>query len=95
MGKVQMKVVLPWLVRWACGAGTRDFISPLATLVQHILFLPVNYFNIFVPFAQQHGSQSCWVACLSWVLPATVSGIFYTYVPAFSCVEIPGSNLSL
>ncbi len=45
-----MKVFLPWLVRWACGAGTKDFLSPLASLVQNILFLPVNYFNVFVPF---------------------------------------------
>ncbi len=30
---VQMKGVLPWFVRWACRAGTREFCSALAALV--------------------------------------------------------------
>jgi hypothetical protein len=25
---LQMNCVLPWLVRWACRAGTRDFVMP-------------------------------------------------------------------
>ncbi len=40
----QMKEVLPWLVRWACRAGTREFCSALAALVgpvQHIFFLTI------------------------------------------------------
>jgi len=31
--RVQSKRVLPWLVRWACHAGARDFCSALAVLV--------------------------------------------------------------
>ena len=49
--RVQMTVVLPWLVRWACLAGKRDFCSALAALVS-----PVQ--NIFFPhrtLAQQAG----------------------------------------
>jgi hypothetical protein len=44
------------IVCWACRAGTRDFCSALATLVgpvQNIVFFTVNYFNSFVPIAQQ------------------------------------------
>jgi hypothetical protein len=40
--RVQIKEVFPWLVRWACRAGTRDFCSALATSA-----VPVQ--NIFVP----------------------------------------------
>jgi hypothetical protein len=41
-----MKGVLPWLVRWACWAGTRDFCPTLAALVgpvQNIIFLIAHY----------------------------------------------------
>ncbi len=51
--KVQMRGVLPWLVRWTC---TRDFCPALAALVgpvENIYFLTVHYFNFFVPIAQQ------------------------------------------
>jgi hypothetical protein len=30
--KVQMKGIIPWLVRWACRAGASDFCSALAAL---------------------------------------------------------------
>jgi hypothetical protein len=55
---VQKKGVLPWLVRCACRAGTRDFFSALAALVspvQNIIFLIkyTAYFNSFVHIAQQ------------------------------------------
>jgi hypothetical protein len=36
---IQMKGVLPWVVRWAHLAGTRDFYPALAALVS-----PVQYF---------------------------------------------------
>ncbi len=55
---VQMKEVLPWLVRWACQAGTRDLYPALAALVspvKNICFLIVHYFNLCVPIAQQPG----------------------------------------
>ncbi len=45
--RVQKKGVLPWLVRWALHAGTRDFCPALAALVrpvQNIFFLAVHYF---------------------------------------------------
>jgi hypothetical protein len=56
--RVQMKGELPWLVRWACCAGTRDFCPSLAALVgpvQNITFLITHYFSSFVPIAQQAG----------------------------------------
>ncbi len=49
--RVQMKGVLPWLVHWACRAGTRDSCSALGALIG-----PVEiFFNFFVPLAQQAG----------------------------------------
>jgi hypothetical protein len=54
--RVHMRGVLPWLVRWACHAGTRDFCLALAALVgpvQNIFFLTVRYFNSFNSIAQQ------------------------------------------
>jgi hypothetical protein len=55
---VQIKGVLPWLVRWARRAGTRDFYIALAALVspvQNMFFLTVHQFNVCVPIAQQPG----------------------------------------
>jgi hypothetical protein len=46
--RVQMKGVLPWLVRWAGHAGTSDFSPALAALVgpvQNIYFFQLHYFN--------------------------------------------------
>jgi hypothetical protein len=45
---VHMKGVLPWFVRWARHAGTRDFCHALATLVgpkPNIVFLTGHYFT--------------------------------------------------
>ncbi len=56
--RVKMKGVLPWLVSWACRAGTWYFWSALAALVgpvQNIFFFPLHYFNSFVPIAHQAG----------------------------------------
>jgi hypothetical protein len=53
-----MEGALAWLVRWDLLAGTRDFCHASAALsdpVQNIFFLAVNYFNSFVPIAQQAG----------------------------------------
>jgi hypothetical protein len=58
----QMKGILPWLVRWACSACTRDFFA-LAALddpVQNDFSLTLHCFNSFVPIAQQAG----WAALL-------------------------------
>jgi hypothetical protein len=59
--RAQMKEVLSWLVRWACRAGTKDFCSAVAVLVdlvQNIFFLTVHYFNSFVPTAKQAGQAA-------------------------------------
>ncbi len=48
--------VLPWLVRWARRAGTRDFYPAMAVLVsleQNNIFLTANI--LCVPIAQQPG----------------------------------------
>ncbi len=58
--RVQMKGVLPWLVRWARRAGTM-FCLALTGQVENIFFLTVHYFNCFVPIAQQ---KPCRVACI-------------------------------
>ncbi len=47
--RVQMKGVLPWLIRWAC-----RLVEP----VQNTFFLTVHYFNSFVPIAQQAGQAA-------------------------------------
>jgi hypothetical protein len=51
-----MKGVLPWLVRWALYAGTRDFYPDLAALVDPVkkyIFLAVNYvFQLIFEFSQ-------------------------------------------
>jgi hypothetical protein len=59
--RVQMKVVIPWLIFWALRADTRDFDPALAALViqykiLNIFFLTVHYFNPFVLIAQHVGS---------------------------------------
>ncbi len=55
--RVQMKGVLPWLVRWACRAGTRDFCPALAASrrpsTKYFLPFPAHYFSSFVFIAQQ------------------------------------------
>jgi hypothetical protein len=51
-----MKGILPWLVRWACLAGTRDFCSPLAALVGQVQNIFCTLFR--VPIAQQPGQAA-------------------------------------
>ena len=56
--RVQMRGVLPWLVRWTRRAGTIDFCLALAALdstVQNIIFLTIHFFTLLVPIAQQPG----------------------------------------
>jgi hypothetical protein len=58
MKRVQKKGVPPWLDHCVFRAGTRDFCSGLAAIVsteQNIFFLTKQYFNSFVPSAQQPG----------------------------------------
>jgi hypothetical protein len=56
--RVQMKGVLPWLVHWACRAGSRDFypaLAALVSLVKNIFFLTVHFVNLCVLIARQPG----------------------------------------
>ncbi len=39
---VQMKGALPWLVRWACRAGTRDVCSALASSLGRVVLIRKN-----------------------------------------------------
>ncbi len=55
---VQMKGVLPWLVRRALRAGTRDFFPALASLVspvENIFFPHRTLFQFVYPMTQQPG----------------------------------------
>jgi hypothetical protein len=54
-----MKGVLPWLVHWACRAGTRDFCSVFSSRPRtKYFFLAVRYFHYFFPIAQQAGQAA-------------------------------------
>jgi hypothetical protein len=46
-----MKGVLPWLVRWACHAGTRDFHSALASLVDPVQKIFFPHHTISIPLS--------------------------------------------
>jgi hypothetical protein len=84
-----MKEVLPWLVLWACHAGTRDFRSALAALVgpvQNIFFLAVHFFNSFVPIAHQAG-QGVVLGFLSLVCVSGYEFGSYIIVPDFYCTR--------
>ncbi len=62
-----MKGVLPWLVRWACRAGIRDFCSVVATLVgpvQNNFSSPYTISIHMSPTPSKLDRQPCWVACL-------------------------------
>jgi hypothetical protein len=62
-----MKGVLPWLVRWACRAGTRDFCSALAAEVDPVQNIFSSSYTISMPLSpspSKLGRQPCWVACL-------------------------------
>jgi hypothetical protein len=48
--RVQMKAVFPWLVHWACRAGTRYFLLHWLLKSAHY---KIFFFNSFVPIAHQ------------------------------------------
>jgi hypothetical protein len=52
--KVQMKGVLPWLVRWVCYAGIRNVCSALAAL-----FGPVQIYQIYSLLARLVAPSIC------------------------------------
>jgi hypothetical protein len=56
---VQMKGVLPWLVSWACRAGSIDFCYVFAALVGPVFFPHRTLFQFLCPNAQQAGQGSC------------------------------------
>ncbi len=65
--RVQMKGVLPWLFRWACAAGTRDFCPALAALIGPVQNIFSSPYTISMPLSlspSKLGRQLCWVACL-------------------------------
>jgi hypothetical protein len=76
---------LPWLVCWACRAGTRDFCSAMAALlcpVQNIFFITEHYFNSCVPIALQAGQAVVLGRCVSGAYTTTLyvmvlDGLFY------------------
>ncbi len=68
--RVQMKGVLPWLVRWACRVRTKDLDSALAALVgpvQNIFSSPYTISIPLSPSPSKLGRLSCRVACLLYV----------------------------
>jgi hypothetical protein len=73
--RVQMKGVLPWLVRWAFRAGTRDFWSALAAIVgsvQNIVqVLSALPCTVYVCTAHAY-TAGCPMYCVSCVLPMQV-----------------------
>jgi hypothetical protein len=74
-----MKGVLPWLLRLARRAGTRDFCPALACSSQPIIFLTVHFSTLLVPIAQQPG-QAVVLGRLSLSLGRSVN-IVATVVP--------------
>ncbi len=78
--RVQMKGVLPWLVRWTCRAGTRDLCSALAAL--QIFFPHRTLFKFFVLIGHQRwGRQPRWVAyllvCVSGCSQVSLTAVWY------------------
>jgi hypothetical protein len=81
-----VKGVLPWLVCWACHAGTRYFCSALAALVGPILNIFPSPYTISIllsPPPSKLDRQPCWVACLS----VCVSGDEAAY-PNITCCSL-------
>jgi hypothetical protein len=73
--RVQMTGLLPWLVRWACRAGTRDFCSALAALVgsvQNIFSHPRMLFHFLCLHRQANKKQAAVLDRL--VLSMSLSG---------------------
>jgi hypothetical protein len=67
---VQMKEVLPWLVRWARRAGRRDFYPSFAFLDSQVLnnFSSLDTISLFVFLLPSNlGRHSCRVALWLWV----------------------------
>jgi hypothetical protein len=61
-----MKGALPWFIRWARRAGTRDFYPAYAAQVSPVenIFPHRTLFQFMCPPSPSNlGRQSCWVAC--------------------------------
>ncbi len=72
--------VLPWLVHWACRAGTRDFCPASAALVspvQNIFSSPCTTSIHLSPSPSKLDRQSCCVACLLICVSESTSGWEY------------------
>jgi hypothetical protein len=92
--RVQMKRVLPWLLCWACRAGTRNFFPALAALVspvQSIFYLAVHNISIHLPpSTSKLGRQPRRVACLL----VCVSGLDVCSYPELEALGSIYSNKS-
>jgi hypothetical protein len=79
--------ILPWLVRWARRAGTRDFFPALAALVGPVYKIFFNnYLTYQSPSPSQLGRQSCRVACLFISVSGGDTGRLSTVLPLIICV---------
>ncbi len=90
-----MKGVLSWLVRWACHAGTKDFYSALAALVDPVQKLfPHNtlflFFSWLVSWACCAGTRHFWSALA--VLVSPVQNTFFPRGTLFQFLCPPSLN---
>ncbi len=72
-------LVLPWLVRWACCAGTRDFCPALAALVGPVQNIFSSPYTISMPLSllpNKLGRQTCRVACLQYYRSVAMHSLF-------------------
>ncbi len=86
---VHMKGVLPWLVHWACRAGTRNFCPTLAALevdkVQNILF-PRRIPTSFVPIGRAASPISYYVSLVA-TFKEILTGWLLTYCVCRRCTH--------
>ncbi len=64
--RVQMKGVLPWLVRWACCAGTRNFGPALAALLAQYKIFFLHHISINLSPSPQQAGQAVVLGRLSF-----------------------------
>ncbi len=84
-----MKGIHPWLVRWACHAGTRDFCSAFVAIVgpvQNIFFLFPYTITIPLSPIAQLGRQPRWVAFL-------LARVFGISLPQVSSADVKHDNV--
>jgi hypothetical protein len=101
--RVQTKGVLPWMVLWACRAGTRDFCPALAALGPSVPSFFSSPYTISIhlsPSSSKLGRQSWWVSyfllCVSGfgnlALDSTVLYQYVAQVAYVSCWKLEGEE---